>query len=234
MKYLSFLLTLAFVGLISSCSNDSKEEYHTTYFYPLNNGGTVVYADQTTDTISVVSTDNWTINNNSEWMTVKVGSETNTISVTVKEGYIVNTPVALAFQPNTTGELRQVGLYVTSSFSDVGTIGRAVTQYPFIHVDNPIITTDKSETLKIAGKQDENATKPSITFTIYDKNATLRNEASWLSLAKEKDFEAGKSTTVELTAEVNKTGEARSTTLYLTSNGVTTPIKVEQETVSAN
>lgn len=234
-KKLLPLLSIATLLGLGACDTDSNE-YHTTYFYPQSYAGTVVYADQMIDSVKVVSTDKWTLNNSEAWLTVKSGTQTNNISINVPDMYVLTTRLDLSFTPNTTGQLRSTHLLVTSSFGKIGSISRSVSQRPYLNILRPDVTVSTegeqkvySFNLSIAGNgKTTNGTDPQIEFIIYDANATLSSGVEWITPEKTQDFVAGEKQAVKLTISANKTEAVRKGTLTLTSNGVATPIAITQ------
>lgn len=228
MKAHTLLATLLAAALLTACSNGGSEEYHSTYFYPLGDGMTA-YADQTADTCRVISYDTWTLTQQATWLTASVDGKDAPATVTVPTGYIVNSRVAVSFEPNTTGQTRYTTLTANSTAADIGAIVYPVCQYAHLNVILPATTAEKADTLTLEAKLKEGESKPFITFRVFSTDATLTGAADWLTLSKDKEFEAGKTTTVELTPAANGTGAMRRDTLYLTSNGVTTPIYIRQK-----
>ena len=53
-----------------ACDSDNDNEYHSTYFYPLSSNGIETYADQTVDSVRVISYDSWSLDNNCDWCVI--------------------------------------------------------------------------------------------------------------------------------------------------------------------
>lgn len=234
------LLPAALCALALTACDDAENEIHSTYFYPLTSTGIIAYADQTEDSTYVVSYDSWTLNASCDWMTVTSNTgSVNNISVEVPAGYYVSTKLTLTFQPNTTGAVRSYVLQANSSSDKIGSVYQGVTQYPFLDIRTPAVTTTTDSNGNITAYTystqvsqtgvNINGTKPSISFCVYNEGATLESsDTSWLNPAQTTDFEPNTQQRVELTATVNETGAARTATLTLTSGGVSTPITVTQ------
>ena len=58
MKKILFVLTVGCGCLFAACDS-GENEAHQTYFYPDRAGGLQLYADQTEDTLHIVSLDSW-------------------------------------------------------------------------------------------------------------------------------------------------------------------------------
>ena len=264
MKYIKSLLTttlgaLAFAASFVSCSNDNNGSYelHNTYFYPISDGKQV-YADQTVDSVKVVSTDNFSFTTPSDatWFTAANKSNVKApFSVTVPEGYVVTTPIYLSIQPNTTGAMRRSYFTATSVFGKVGAVSQIITQAPYLNISTPScqvvtdgagathytftldgISSDGMYHAKDTQGNDITST-PFITFTVYSDDATLTSSESWLEVKQEAttgttttvpSFKYGELQKVNLSIAKNETGASRSAVLTLTSNGVSTSVTVTQ------
>lgn len=236
MKLKTILAAATAVLALTACT-ESDNEYYTTYFYPTTTNGIETYADQTSDTTIVVSTDTWTLTNACDWCKVTCNGQSSPITVTVPEGYMLGTKLDFTLQPNTTGAVRTNLLQVISSYSKIGTVATYIVQYPYINVNIPAPqastsnnTTTYSFTLTVpaSGTLADNS-KPSVSFTVYSNDATLTSsDESWLKPARTNGFLANTRQKVELDLTKNETGEQRTGTLTLTSNGVSTNITVKQ------
>lgn len=231
-----------------SCDNNNSYELHLTNFYPTSVDGLHVYADQTVDTTCVRSTDNWTFTTTeASWLkATNKKKELAPFSVTVPVGYIQQDSIYLDIEPNTTGKMRTGLLTATSVFEKIGAVQQFITQAPYLNITTPsCTTTGDNETIKYtftlsgisSDGKDHTTSVPYITFTVYSSDATLTSSEEWLTAEKADDgdsdksltFSANKAHKVNLILSENKTGQQRSATLTLTSNGVSTPITIIQE-----
>lgn len=236
MKLKNLLLAAVAVLGLASC-NEGSNEYHSTYFYPLTANGIETYADQQQDSIRVMSYDTWTLNNTSDWLTVKIGnSQTNQIKVEIPAGYFNLSRLDLFMQPNTSGTVRTADLQVVSSYGKIGMVYTSVTQYPFLNITTPLVKKDAegnySFSLDLPQKTNKENATSFITFTVYTEDAQLTSSADWLTLDKTQGFTKSVKEKVTLTAQPNTTGAARSAQLSLTSGGVTSVITVNQPKAS--
>lgn len=58
----------------TACDNDNKNEFHRLNFFPALSSGKIWFADQSTDSIVLQTTDSWklaveTLNGNDKWLT---------------------------------------------------------------------------------------------------------------------------------------------------------------------
>lgn len=244
--FATVLSVFACAALIMSCSNNKNSyELHQTNFYPVESNGIYVYADQIVDSTHVISTDNWTFTTtNASWLTAATKNhEVAPFTITVPVGYIVKTGVYFAIEPNTTGKMRTGLLTATSVYEKIGTVQQFITQAPYLNISTPSCTTIEADgttrysfTLNGISADGKTSIKtdPKITFIVYSSDATLTSSEDWITLEKDGTdkaltFEPNVLQTVNLKIGENKTGQQRSATLTLTSNGVSTPITVVQE-----
>ncbi len=234
MKIKTILCAAAAVLALTSC-NEGTNEYHSTQFYPVSSEGIVAYADQTVDSTRVISYDSWTLNNTADWFDVSVqGGQKNNISVTIPAGYVGSMRLDLSFQPNNTGKTRQSQLAVVSSFEKIGTVSTPVVQQPYLNISYPSAYKETTSATMPTFSLNLTATKSSypltsyVTFTVYTADATLTSSADWITPEKTSGFTASVKEKVNLTVQANTTGQARTATLTLTSNGISTNITVNQ------
>lgn len=221
---------------LTACDNESTNEQHGTSFYPITVGGIETFADQTVDSVRVMSFDSWTLKNTSDWCTVRSDDQVNDISVKVPVGYISSTRLDFRLQPNTTGKLRSNRIDVVSSYAKIGTVSTTLTQYPHHNITSPsgqYGTGDEYSRTFTLGVPAEGVnsygSKPYVKFTVYAEGATLTASEEWIVPDKTADFTPNQQQLVDLTVAPNPTAEKREATLSLTSAGVTTVIRVTQE-----
>lgn len=223
MKTISCFL-LAVLALMTSCS-ESSYEAHQTYFYPLGTNEKTFYADQELDSVRIISLDSWSIST-SDWFTVMP------VAQNIPAGIELNTKVNLRTTPNLTGKPRIGQLSVASYFN----LNLPVYQLSWLNITVPYPEYDMNESManRVANFNlnivpESGSASPYILFTVYADNATLASDADWLVPAETR-FKAGRHQ-VSLSCPDNRTGAVRTATLKLTSNGVTSSIKVTQEPV---
>jgi hypothetical protein len=227
----AFSLIAILTALFVSC-DESELEVHQTYFTPAKPNGIQVYADQTKDSIRVISYDSWTASTNfagEPWFTI---SPTN---CNFKAGsQISDTRIDLTITPNTTGVVRSGSILVNSYFS----IGMNVNQLHWLNITNPVgrmITIDENgdelskEQQYCVFERNTIAEQHNfeVAFTTYSELATLESDVDWLTFESE-EFTAGSHTLI-ITCKANPTIEKRVGTLKLASNGVSNSIVITQE-----
>lgn len=236
MKFKTLILGALAATAMVSCT-DSKNEYHQASFYPLRQY-IPTYADQTLDSTRVVSTDTWTFDEDCSWLTVTSNGESTPLTFTVPEGYISSSRLDLHLAPNTTGKVRKYSLMANVQYHKIGVITQQLVQYPYHHITFPDVRlTGEGEDQKYSfsmlvttdGKLIGMGKTPYITFVPYGGDATLTSSESWVRPKQQLGFEKDKSNQIELEVDANNTDQKRTATLTLTSNGVSTPITIEQE-----
>lgn len=239
-KIKTLLAGVAALFALAACDMGGNE-YHTTSFYPPTNG-IITYADQTYDTIRVVSSDPWTLSSTADWCRITYNGKSTPLSVDVPAGSIVSARLEFNMRPNDTGEMRSLPLEVVSSYSKIGTITQTLVQTPFINVTSPSPKRDTDSngkstysftlTVPATGLM-PGSKKPTIEFTPYSAGATISSDASWIMLDQTSGFTAAKSQTVTLTVTENPDATERTANLKITSNGVTTVVTVKQAAAKA-
>ena len=239
------LLGLAAPTLLTSCDNDTPNQLHQLNFIPLQSGGRLCYADQSTDTVGLQSTDSWTLavatpQGTPAWLTAAPESGR------VEANHFVTQPLALRFSANTTGAPRTARLNVTAAAGTTRTIGLPVVQLPWLDIRRPAPTmlrpaaeTDTpASTLHLGGTPifieplPYKAGTVVCGFVLYDTtdpaHHSLTSDASWLILSAADATPAAGHHEVTLTFTENPDHAPRTARLALTSAGVTTYITYTQ------
>ena len=226
-----FPLLISVMVLCFAACTESSYEYHQTYFYPQQPGGKMMYADQTLDSTRVISYDSWTAQTTADWLSLTPAEQN------IPAGYGMNTLVKLTCAPNTTGETRHSAILLKS----FGSLAMDVYQTAWLNIIWPTaIYTNKPEaagdasTGTVMDKQvsfvttlSADSTSMKVKFRVYADGATLQSNASWL-VHKDTVYAAGTHEAL-LSVEPNAFAVSRTATLTLSSNGVSTPIKVTQK-----
>lgn len=238
------LLGLAAPTLLTSCDNDTPNQVHQLNFIPLQSGGRLCYADQSTDTVGLQSTDSWTLavatpQGTPAWLTAAPESGR------VEANHFVTQPLALRFSANTTGAPRTARLNVTAAAGTTRTIGLPVVQLSWLDIRRPAPTV-----LRPAAETDPPASAVTTAtpifieplpykagtvvcgFVLYDTtdpaHHSLTSDASWLTLSAADATPAAGHHEVTLTFTENPDHAPRTARLALTSAGVTTYITYTQ------
>lgn len=213
------ILSCAFLALTVSSFVACSDAENDTYYASIRakNGAPVselvLYADQTKDTLSILSTDAWTATG-ADWFTVTPGSFTPQNPNT---GYLV--PIAISTTPNTTGKAR-AGLVTAHVRED---ISLPVYQAAWLNIRTPFNAGDGEFNL-VVSNSDSVATN--MDFTTYSPSATLTSDAAWVTFS-ESTFKEG-AHKPQVFIGKNTTNAARTATITLTSAGVSTKINVRQ------
>lgn len=238
------LLGLAAPTLLTSCDNDTPNQLHQLNFIPLQSGGRLCYADQSTDTVGLQSTDSWTLavatpQGTPAWLTAAPESGR------VEANHFVTQPLALRFSANTTGAPRTARLNVTAAAGTTRTIGLPVVQLSWLDIRRPAPTV-----LRPTAETDTPASAVTTAtpifieplpykagtvvcgFVLYDTtdpaHHSLTSDASWLTLSAADATPAAGHHEVTLTFTENPDHAPRTARLALTSAGVTTYITYTQ------
>lgn len=238
------LLGLAAPVALTSCDNDTPNQLHQLNFIPLQSGGRLCYADQSTDTVGLQSTDSWTLavatpQGTAPWLTATPESGR------VEANHFVTQPLALRFSANTTGAPRTARLNVTAAAGTTRTIGLPVVQLPWLDIRRPAPTV-----LRPTAETDTPASALTTAtpvfieplpykagtvvcgFVLYDTtdpaHHSLTSDASWLTLSAADATPAAGHHEVTLTFTENPDHAPRTARLALTSAGVTTYITYTQ------
>ena len=238
------LLGLAAPTLLTSCDNDTPNQLHQLNFIPLQSGGRLCYADQSTDTVGLQSTDSWTLavatpQGTPAWLTAAPESGR------VEANHFVTQPLALRFSANTTGAPRTARLNVTAAAGTTRTIGLPVVQLSWLDIRRPAPTV-----LRPTAETDTPASALTTAtpvfveplpykagtvvcgFVLYDTtdpaHHSLTSDASWLTLSAADATPAAGHHEVTLTFTENPVHAPRTARLALTSAGVTTYITYTQ------
>ena len=218
-------LCLALItATMTSCLN-GENEYHEIYFYPQRPEGIVFYADQTTDTTTLVSYDSWTMTKEGEWFDASPNSQE------IPAGSYGITRIGISTTPNTTGQNRSGRISINSYLS----ISTPIYQASWLNIISPqpkYTNTDANGSFNSLKARFElellaNATSTSVHFITYGKSATLTSDAEWLKPQISTYMKGAQMALINV--EPNETNTARQAQLSLTSEGVTTIIYVKQE-----
>lgn len=212
-------LTLA-LGTLASCETDPAEIHHTQV---LPEGIKELYADQTRDSLIVLSYDSWTMEKQGDapWLTF------SPTKFDMPTGYMGTVRVDLNVEPNLTGKNRSAMLLV-HGWSDVSC---SVSQCHWLNIAIPVPRLEgeglESRTAVFADTTYTAAqTAIILSFHNYADGATLTCDAPWVG-GIEPSYAAGDHSLTLPLAE-NTTQTDRTAHFVLTSAGVSTPITIKQ------
>ena len=230
----------------TACDNDNKNEFHRLNFYPTLSSGKIWFADQSTDSIVLQTTDSWKLSVETQkgidkWLTATPESGT------VPPNYIAAQRLTLAFAPNTTGKIRSARLNVTVSTDKIRGISLPATQTSWLDVRRPQpvfprpLGQDAMRSNKYNGGGDPlpvfvevlnaKAGTTQCAFRLYDTDTekhSLTSDADWLIVPAESAKPGAGAHNVKITYLENPDPTPRTAHLVLTSGGVTTYITYNQ------
>ena len=229
----------------TACDNDNKNEFHRLNFFPALSSGKIWFADQSTDSIVLQTTDSWKLtveplNGNDKWLTATPESGT------VPPNHIAAQRLTFAFAPNTTGKIRTARLNVTTTTDKVRGISLPATQTSWLDVRRPQpvfprpIVQGKEPKSKYNGGEplpvfvevlNAKAGTTQCAFRLYDTDTekhSLTSDADWLIVPAESAKPGAGAHNVKITYLENPDPTPRTAHLVLTSGGVTTYITYNQ------
>ena len=236
MKLTRFLILGAIAFSAAACS-ESTSEFH--YFH-VESPKTLIYADQSTDTLIIQSTDSWEATTEADWITPKTFDFQITPDASMLQKRV------MYITPNKSGKINSS--YFTIK-CDGRTHRRTCIQASWMNVvspgpkyygpdgdiENPNELTDFTGVgvrYEMVKAPDE--TTGEIIFNLYDKKATISTGDSWITLAQTSAEHTQASLSqqfkIEFTLEENQTGADRTGTITITTqNGVTQTISIIQK-----
>lgn len=221
MKKNLFALLAAAGGLFTACG-EADYEAHQTYFYPQHPGGMQLYADQTADTLHIVSLDSWTAAPSADWLSVSPTSEK------IPAGYILDRRIDISATPNATGKNRAAHISVNAYGN---TFTMPVLQASWLDITSPQPQIDMNTAFETRRPSfvmnlKAAAADTTIVFHVYQDGATLQSADTWL-VPEATSFAAGRHS-VKVSFQGNPSNQPRETRLTLTSAGVSTEIEMKQ------
>ncbi len=225
MRKLLLPLVLVTTVLLGSCN---KESYYHTMSLQYPDRVSIVYADQTRDSVAFWTTDNFQIVSGAEWLVVPDS---------MKQGYIQNqyryvwsVVSLLIVEPNVTGHSRTAQLSIHCMGNDEWNQTATVTyrQLHWLDITSPSpnyayndgVITDAAFQLTDSATQ----VSDSLCFRVHG-NWEL-TDGSFVHPVVQSG-EAGRQT-VALTLDANPSTDERQEKIVLTSNGVSTPVTIKQ------
>lgn len=218
-KLIALSLSLAVMMGFVSCDK-ADDTYDTLALLPLGTFQTI-YADQTVDSITVISTNNVELELKETWFSMKSGDKNITVNKMIQKKFPV------FFQTNNTGSVRSGYMYAKSNGH---TVAHCFLQTNWLDIVVPaaVYTLDAdglpsgasfSQTVSSSDK----STK--IEFNLYSDNATLTSDAEW-AVVGENDGNLDKgSHEVTITLGEHAKGATANLTLKAAS-GVSSVIKL--------
>lgn len=232
-KIILAALALTFTtATLQSCFGGDNENHGTQIFTPTNQGLTELFADQTLDSIHIVSYDSWTARTeNADWF------EISDKQCKVPAGYIVTQTVLIKTTPNTTGKVRSGSIWIHSDYSEYGPLSTNVYQLPWLNISVPVPqyeqVEDKETGNKYVAVKYESPINAADNYallacTVYSE-ATLTSDADWLSVNNEDQTLKPGNYGIKFVVSPNNDPTDRVAHVTLTSNGVSNVITYTQK-----
>lgn len=228
---LSALMACATVVALQSCMGDNENHGTAIYNRYGQSQPSELYADQTLDSLFVMSYDSWSAivkpGDGGNWLTA------SPTSCKVPAEYIITQTVLLQMTPNNTGKVRSAAFLVDSSYSEYGTLQTNVFQYPWLNITVPIpeykkLASGDGVEAKFEATLSAKDTVARMAFAVYS-NATLTSDAEWLSIKSEDQNLQPGTHGMQFEVLPNNTKDVRVAHVTLTSNGVSNVVTYTQE-----
>jgi hypothetical protein len=222
---LFLFITVAAVSF-TSCLKDEDNSYHgMTILYPSTVAA--LYADQTTDSLKFISYDSFRITSDATWLTVSEKDASGTVPS--NSYWFANDSIHMT--PNTTGDARYGYITLYNTYKESSAQACYYQTY-FLDVIRPTVLKDASNKYYFAQTDSSTIRTDSVAFKVFG-NWTLaiapNDTATWVSFPEGAKLSGTPGTyIVRYKLATNATGADRSMNLRLTSNGVSTDIKITQ------
>lgn len=220
MRKLIFPLLAAVVTAFTACNNKSEHTFNVLGFYPIGRD-IIVYADQALDTTyQIAATQDWQVASSTPWLTV------TPTSGKVAQGKVAEVKLSLATTPNTTNQLREGLLTLSSS---LGNVIKPFKQLSLLHLPN--LTPIREENTWLYSQHiDKDTTHNNVTLRLrlYTTTVKVRSDSAWVHVADTTTYTTQDST-ITVKFDRNTTAKQRHAyiTLY-TPEGITTRVRFVQ------
>lgn len=241
------LATVLFSGIamLTSCNTKSEYEEHQislrTRNYTVN---TILYGDQTTDTVWVKSTENWTANlekkaivTNGDKLNDTSSSNEVTLTISpqnksVKRGYYAITPLVITATKTASDSIvNHYLLHVNPTQGPLNALTHHVFQVYWLDI-NGINNIGEANKPRFSEELEHQARTLYFAFRLYNPQLSthsLTSDADWLTVPAESKQPKTGYQVVELKATENPTQKPRVAHVSLSSGGVTTTITYTQK-----
>ncbi len=205
-------------AVFAACDNKGNSYEFAQIVYPV--GESVLYADESVDTLKFATTYDWTLSGVPDWMRISPDS----MAGTVPDGYYMVNRIMITVDANQTDTLRSAVIYFNA---DGKSLGACYTQLHYLNISHPVRRDYRFELQDTAMQ-----VRDSVVFTTYSNDWTLAfqgEKPAWIAFAEGEatSGRAGKHT-VAYTLEPNTSTAERTAVLRLTSRGVATDIRIKQ------
>lgn len=236
---LSLFAALIALLALPSCNFDEEKEHHLLNLRYLNADALHLYADQTTDTLTLTATDSWHLD-----LKYRHADDANHLQLSPTARQLpagnkaeISTKLICNLTPNTGDSVRQVKVRVTPATDRIEPLNFYVIQHPHLHIQYPEAQYDpKTKKVVFIGSPFRNNPTTSLAFILYDKDSTthsLTSDADWLMVPARFARPTAGTHSVDLEVRPNPTASERTAHVTLTSNGVSTVITYVQAAAGA-
>ena len=231
---LSLFAALITLLTLPSCNFDEEREHHLLSLRYLNADALHLYADQTTDTLTLTATDSWHLD-----LKYRHADDANHLQISPTARQLpagnkaeIATKLICNLTPNTGDSVRQVKVRVTPATDRIEPLNFTVIQHPHLHIQYPAAQYDpKTKKAVFIGAPSRNESIATLAFILYDKDSTthsLTSDATWLRVPAKHARPAAGRHTVHLEVDRNTTVAPRKAHVTLTSGGISTVITYTQ------
>ena len=231
---LSLFAALITLLALPSCNFDEEKEHHLLHLRYLNADALHLYADQTTNTLTLTATDSWHLD-----LQYLHADDANHLQLSPTARQLpagnkaeISTKLICNLTPNTGDSVRQVKVRVTPATDRIEPLNFYVIQHPHLHIQYPEAQYDpKTKKVVFIGSPFRNNPTTSLAFILYDKDSTthsLTSDADWLTVPARFARPTAGAHSVDLEVSPNPTASERTAHVTLTSNGVSTVITYVQ------
>ena len=216
-KVIGISVALAAV-LFSACDEKENSYSFVQIIYP--RGSSVLFADQTEDSLRFATTYDWSLSVSCDWIHLN----TDSTSGAVPPGYYLMNKLDVYLDVNNTGAVRTGYIDLDA---DGKTFKTSYVQYHYLNIERPVRADDQ-----FALQDTARQVSDSLVFQTYGDDWTLafKGEApAWVRLADgaATSGRAGKYT-VHYQLDQNTMAAERTAVLELKSRGVSTDIRIKQ------
>ena len=241
MRHSLLSLFAALIALLAlpSCNFDEEREHHLLSLRYLNADALHLYADQTTDTLTLTATDSWHLD-----LKYRHADDANHLQLSPTALQLpagnkaeISTKLICNLTPNTGDSVRQVKVRVTPATDRIEPLNFTVIQHPHLHIQYPAAQYDpKTKKAVFIGSPSRKESIATLAFILYDKASTthsLTTDAYWPTVPPRFARPTAGAHSVGLEVSPNPTASERTAHVTLTSNGVSTVITYVQAAAGA-
>lgn len=214
-------------GVLTSCNNDT-DQHQLAVMYP---GVSLLYADNTTDSLVFLTFDSWSMHSNASWLTPR-GKTSATVNHDASKRY--QFIVYFDVEANTTGKSRWGNVEVFSYEYSASAYYLQLGCHNVMHPAGTPVTyindnRNLPETIRFEATDSANVTLDSLCFSVqadWTLSFAEGEDATWLT--PEKTAGTPGENIVRVSMTENTSDKERQTTLTLKSSGVSTDISFKQ------